>query len=582
MLIRLWVRDIVLIESADIALGAGLSVLTGETGAGKSILLDALGLALGRRGDGSLVRSGAQQGAVAASFSLPPHHDACVLARQGGVEPEEGEPLILRRIQERSGATRAFLNDQPVGVGLLRSVGESLVDILGQNDVRGLLDPRRHRAALDDFGDLQPLIGDVRAAWKPMRALQNALEAQEDGSGRLQARLQAELDELDARLGELESLAPAADEEASLAQERSLMMQAASLGEELAQAAQELGAEEGLEARLGRLLRRLARMSGRLAQPLQPLEAAASALERALPEVAEARAALDSLLEALEADPERLDAVEQRLFSLRSLARKHDVPCDRLPALQQELQTQRESLVSEMRRAETLQAECERARADYEKAADALSQARSEAAQRLDAAVAAELKPLRLAHMAFRTRVSRQEGGSGAEGRDRVCFEVAPESGEEFGALARIASGGELSRFMLAVQAAVFGRKKSGRSKKTSPRSAACLVFDEIDQGVGGAVADAVGARLQKLSLEAQVLVVTHAPQIAARAANHLLVTRATGEGEGKKKRAPAAGIAASVVSLDKAARREEIARMLAGATISEEARAAAARLLDG
>ena len=586
MLTRLWVRDIVLIESADIALGEGLSILTGETGAGKSILLDALGLALGRRGDGALVRAGAGSGSVAASFSLPPHHEARRLAQRSGVSAEAGEPLILRRVQEKAGATRAFVNDQPVGVGLLRDIGESLVDILGQNDVRGLLDPRRHRAALDAFGDLQPAIDKVRTAHAPMRELHAVLQESATGAG-LQARLQAELDELDARLQEFERLAPAAGEEAALAQERSLLMQASSLGEELEQTAATLNApDDGLEERLGSLLRRLARMSARLQAPPTQLEAAAAALERALPEVAEARASLDALLQALEADPERLDTVEQRLFALRSLARRHETDCDQLPAVLEALQTRRSAVVEEMQRAAGLQADYARARAEYDKAADALTEARREAAKRLDAAVAAEIKGLRLGQMTFRTLISRRPDDAGADGRDLVNFEVAPEAETDFGALARIASGGELSRFMLAVQAAIFGRKRSaptsrrGKGKPAADASApgaaapVCLIFDEIDQGVGGAVADAVGARLQRLARSAQVLVVTHAPQIAARAEHHFRVSRSP-SGKGRKP-------IAAVAPLDKASQREEIARMLAGASVSEEARAAATRLLDG
>ena len=578
MLSRLWVRDIVLMESADIALDAGLSVLTGETGAGKSILLDALGLALGRRGDGSLVRAGAERGAAAACFSLPAEHVARALIERRGVALEEGEPVILRRVQEKGGATRAFLNDQPVGVALLREVGEMLVDVLGQNDVRGLLDPKSHRAALDDFGDLGGLIAAAREAFAPMRELEARLEAQ-DGGAEEGGRLAAALAETDGMLEEMASLAPALGEEAELARERTNLMQAAAVREDLAAAADMLqgnaggrengGDDDSLETRVGTLLRRLARISARMESPPKQLEAAAEALERALPEVAEARGGLEALLEAWESDPERLDAVEQRLFALRALARRHEIPCDGLPARQEELRTRRAELVEEMAASEALREECAQAREAYEAAANALSRGRRSAAERLDAAVSAQLRELRLGHMKFRTRIVLQEESRSAEGRDQVRFEVAPEEGTEFGPLARIASGGELSRFMLAVRAAIVGRQ--GGAGEAAP---VCMIFDEIDQGVGGAVADAVGARLQALADSAQVLVVTHAPQIAARAAHHFRVLRK----QGKK----GSGASASVAPLDAEERREEIARMLAGASISEEARAAASRLLHG
>ncbi|MCY4048830.1 MAG: DNA repair protein RecN [Hyphomicrobiales bacterium] len=577
MLIRLCVRDIVLIESAEVELSAGLSVLTGETGAGKSILLDALGLALGQRGDAALVRAGASEGSVTAFFSIPPEHAACALASQSGITQEPGEPLILRRVQEKTGATRAFLNDQPVSVALLREIGENLVDVLGQHEVRGLLDPKRHRNALDAFGALDKHIRRTRNAFVPMRDLRAAIEARGGEGG---SKLEAEITELDAHLEELENFAPVAGEEESLARERSLLMRAAEVGDEISATAQTLNdADEGLEARLGALLRRLARLSARMGEESH-LETAASALERALPEVSEARASMDSLLEALDADPERLEAAESRLFALRGLSRKHEVDCDELPALQERLRERRDGLREALSREGTLQADYAAACKKYEQAANALSKARADAAKRLDNTVTSELKALRLAHIAFRTGVERVEANASPEGRDKVGFEVAPESGEAFGALGRIASGGELSRFMLALQAAIVGRKKS-----VAAQGPVCLIFDEIDQGVGGAVADAVGARLQRLAKTAQVLVVTHAPQIAARATSHFLVSRSKPQSKkpppkSKSKTSRRDIAVAGISRLQAAARREEIARMLAGAVISTEARAAAARLL--
>lgn len=572
MLVRLCVRDIVLIESAEVELSAGLSVLTGETGAGKSILLDALGLALGQRGDAALVRTGASKGSVTAFFSVPPEHVACTLASQSGIELEPSEPLILRRVQEKTGATRAFLNDQPVGVTLLREIGESLVDVLGQHEVRGLLDSKHHRNALDAFGDLDKHIRRTRAAFNPMRDFRAAIESRGGEGG---SKLEAEITELDAHLEELENFAPVEGEEESLTNERSLLMRAAELGDELSVAAQALNdADEGLEARLGALLRRLARLSTRMGEESR-LEAAASALERALPEVSEARASMDSLLEALDADPERLEAAESRLFALRRLSRKHEVACDELPMLQERLRERRDGLREALSREGTLQADYAAACKKYEQAANALSKARTDAAKRLDNAVTSELKALRLAHISFRTGVERIEANTSPEGRDKVGFEVAPESDEMFGALGRIASGGELSRFMLALQAAIVGRKKSAEMQ-----GPVCLIFDEIDQGVGGAVADAVGARLQRLAQTAQVIVVTHAPQIAARATSHFLVSRSKLQSKSKSKISSCDVAVAGISQLQADARQEEIARMLAGAVISTEARAAAARLL--
>ena len=573
MLIRLCVRDIVLIESAEVELSAGLSVLTGETGAGKSILLDALGLALGQRGDAALVRAGASKGSVTAFFSIPREHAVFELAQTSGIDLEPDEPLMLRRVQEKTGATRAFLNDQPVSVALLREIGESLVDVLGQHEVRGLLDPKRHRSALDAFGDLDKHIEKTRKAFVPMRELLVDIEARGGEGG---GKLEAEITELETYLEELEKFAPIVGEEESLARERSLLMRAAELGDELSATAEALNdADEGLESRLGTLLRRLARLSTRMGEEPR-LEAAAAALERALPEISEARASMDSLLEALDADPERLEAAESRLFSLRGLSRKHDVACDELPALQERLHERRDSLCELLSREESLQVNYAAACKKYQQAADALSKARVDAAKRLDNEVASELKALRLAHIAFRTGVQRVETNQSPEGRDKVGFEVAPESGEAFGALGRIASGGELSRFMLALQAAIVGRKKS-----VAAQGPVCLIFDEIDQGVGGAVADAVGARLQQLAKTAQVLVVTHAPQIAARATSHFLVSRSKPQSKPKSKASVRDIAVAGISQLQADARQEEIARMLAGAVVSTEARAAAARLLE-
>ncbi len=551
MLTALSIRDVVLIEALDLEFGAGLGVLTGETGAGKSILLDALGLALGARGDSGLVRQGAAQAVVTASFE-PPASDGEIanLFHQNGLELEPGEPLLVRRIVKSDGGSRAFLNDQPASAGLLRELAPHLVEIHGQHDDRGLLNPRGHRALLDAFGRCDA--GPVAIAHRAWREAEAALAV---------ARTEQELAERDREwlehaVAELRALAPEAGEEEKLAERRAQMQRGEKIAGELRGIAELL---DGPEGGLGRL-RQAARVLERIADDHSALAEALAAIDRAITEAAEAQDRVDVAAEALAFDPAALEADEARLFELRGLARKHRVQPDELPALLDDLAAKLERVESGgagIARLETAVAEAHRA---YAEAARALSEARKAAAARLDAAVAAELKPLKLDAARFRTLVEPQgEGQWSHAGMDRVEFEVSTNPGAPFAPLIKIASGGELSRFILALKVSL-----------AEEGGARTLIFDEIDRGVGGAVASAIGERLARLAGGAQVLVVTHSPQVAARGAQHLLIAKSH---DGTVTRT-------GVTPLDPAERREEIARMLSGAEITDEARAQAERLI--
>lgn len=556
MLTALSIRDIVLIEKLDLALDPGLTALTGETGAGKSILLDALGLATGRRGDAGLVRAGAQQGSATAVFDVPAAHPVHAMLAQAGIDAE-GE-IILRRVQMADGRSRAFINDQPASVALLRAVGEMLVEVHGQHDTHGLLDAGTHRALLDSFaghdGKLAELAA-LHAGWREAAAEADRL-AEEI------ARARADRAHLEAAVAELEALAPEPGEEAGLAEERRFLMNAEKIAADLAEALEALENEGGVEARLaaalGRLERRQDEAGGRL-------DAAIGALERAVVEAGEARVQAARALEGLEFDPQRLEAVEGRLFALRAAARKHGCDVEDLPRVAADLAARLTDIEGGDGTCARARAAADAAAAAYARAAEALSKARAKAARRLDAAVAGELGPLRLEKARFRTcleSVPAAEGGPA--GVDRVRFEVATNPGASFAPLSRIASGGELARFMLALKVALAARG-----------GAPVLIFDEVDAGVGGAVAEAVGQRLARLAGEVQVLVVTHSPQVAARAAHHLRIEKRV---PGRK----GTGLPAThVTALAAEARREEIARMLAGATVTDEARAAADRLIE-
>lgn len=556
MLSALSIRDIVLIDRLELALARGLCALTGETGAGKSILLDALGLAIGARADAGLVGQGAEQGSVTAVFDVPADHPARAILKENGLDAE-GD-LILRRVQAKDGRTRAFINDQPVSVGLLRQVGDELVEIHGQHDERGLLDTSGHRALLDAFGGLENKAAEVRRLWT-MAAEARLAYAELESS---LARARAEQDYLRHVVGELDELAPEAGEETKLAEERTLMMHSEKIAADLSEAQDALSGDSGLEARLNQALRRLSRAAE---QAGGRLDAAIAAIDRTLVEAAEARDEVERAMRALEFDPARLERAETRLFALRAAARKHNVAVDNLADLADRLRGQLSDIeggeVKLAKLAETAQA----ARAQYLKAAEALSAARQKAAAKLDQEVARELKPLKLDKATFKTEVlALKPEDAGPDGLDRVSFLIATNPGAPLGPLIKIASGGELSRFVLALKVALASRG-----------SAPTLIFDEVDAGVGGAVAEAVGLRLAELAKSAQILVVTHSPQVAARAEHHLRISK------GGDARAKSARLATRVDVLDRQDRREEIARMLAGATVTDEARAAADRLIE-
>jgi DNA repair protein RecN (Recombination protein N) len=548
MLTTLAIRDVVLIESLDLEFGPGLGVLTGETGAGKSILLDALGLALGMRADSGLVRAGQAQASVSVGFEVAPDHPALTLLDENGLAREPGEPLIVRRIVKADGGSRAFVNDQAVSAGLQRELGARLVEIHGQHDERGLLNPRGHRALLDAYGRIET--GETEAAWQRRRALEEALAA---------ARAQAETAERDRdwlafSVEELGRLAPEAGEEEKLANLRATMQAGARLGDELGTIAALLQGSEGAAA----LLRQAARRLDRIAADHPLLAEALAALDRAAIEAGEGEDALARAGEALTFDPAALEQAEARLFEIRALARKHRVEADALPALHEELKHRLGAIEASGEHIAALEAELAAARAAYDEAAAALGRRRRAAAVRLDAAVAAELAPLKLDSARFRTALAEAEPGP--SGRDRVEFEISTNPGAPFGPLLRIASGGELSRFILALKVAL-----------AEEGGATTMIFDEIDRGVGGAVASAIGERLHRLAARGQVLVVTHSPQVAARGARHLLIEKSH---DGLVTRT-------GVQLLDESRRREEIARMLSGARITDEARAQAERLLE-
>lgn len=551
MLTALAIRDVVLIEALDLEFGAGLGVLTGETGAGKSILLDALGLALGARGETGLVRNGATQAVVTASFEPPAQGgEVANIFHQNGLELEPGEPLIVRRIVKADGGSRAFLNDQPASAGLLRELAPFLVEIHGQHDDRGMLNPRGHRALLDAFARSD--VGEVAIAHKAWRDAEAALavaRAEQDVAER-------DREWLEHAVTELRALAPEAGEEDTLAERRASMQRGEKIAGELQGIAELLDGSEGGLSRL----RQAARVLERIADDHEALAEALAAIDRAITEAAEAQDKVDSAAEALAFDPAALEADEARLFELRGIARKHRVQPDDLPGLLEELSGRLERVQS----GGAGIAKLEKAVADthhaYAEAAKTLSANRTLAAARLDAAVMAELKPLKLDAARFRTLVEPQEESSWSSfGMDRVEFEVSTNPGAPFAPLIKIASGGELSRFILAMKVAL-----------AEEGGARTLIFDEIDRGVGGAVASAIGERLARLADTAQLLVVTHSPQVAARGAQHLLIAKSH---DGTVTRT-------GVTPLDAGQRREEIARMLSGAEITDEARAQAERLI--
>ncbi len=552
MLAHLSIRDIVLIERLDIDFKPGLSVLTGETGAGKSILLDALSLALGARGDATLVRHGAAQGQVTAVFDVAANHGARALLRQNAID-DEGD-IILRRIQNADGRTRVFVNDQPASVALMRELGHALVEIHGQHDERALVDPPAHRALLDAFGGHTGQVSRVRAAHAYWREADGAL-------ARHRAKVQTaarEADYLRSSLEELNRLDPQPEEETALADERATMMRAEKIAAEIADAQDLLAGDASPVPVLSSLLRRLERKAGEVPGMLDDV---IKALDEALVALDSARAGVEMALRAAEYDPNRLERTEERLFALRAAARKHNVQVDDLAELRDAMAADLADLDAGAERLPQLEKEAAAALAAYDSEAAHLSQLRSAAADALVDAVAAELPALKLDRAEFIVRLEQDPQNRTAEGIDTAEFWVKTNPGTRPGPMMKVASGGELSRFLLALKVALADRG-----------SAPTLVFDEIDTGVGGAVADAIGQRLARLAANVQVLSVTHAPQVAAQAQSHFLIAKSGG----------ADHVTTSVSIMDRALRQEELARMLAGATITDEARAAAERLLSG
>jgi DNA repair protein RecN (Recombination protein N) len=548
MLRQLSVHNIVLVERLDLEFHAGLGVLTGETGAGKSILLDALGLALGARADSALVRAGSDSASVSAELDLPPDHPVHTLLADQEIAAEAGEPLIIRRTLKSDGGSRAFIGSAAVPAGLLRDAGALAIEIHGQHDDRGLLNPKGHRALLDAFARLDT--SAVENAWSAV----TLVEAELARARAEMAAAERDRDYLAFASAEIEALAPEEGEETRLAEERTAMQAGLKAGESLTGLDELLGGSEGALALLRQAARRIER--GAADHPL--LAEALASLDRALVEAGEAEDRIARAADAMAYDPERLDQVEARLFDIRGLARKHRVEADALAALGEQMRAQLAAIEAGGEHLAELDRNLVAARAAYSAAADSLSGQRHQAAALLDSAVAAELAPLKLDSARFRSAITAAEPGP--SGTDRVEFEVSTNPGAPFGALTRIASGGELSRFILALKVAL-----------AEAGSAATMIFDEVDRGVGGAVASAIGERLARLARQSQVLVVTHSPQVAARAAHHYRIEKSHGP----------EGTRTNVRKLDDNERREEIARMLSGASITEEARAQAAKLLE-
>jgi DNA repair protein RecN (Recombination protein N) len=558
MLASLAIRDVVLIERLDLSFGPGLTVLTGETGAGKSILLDSLGLACGARAEGGLVRAGQAQCSVAAGFLPPANHPALAILEEQGIGLEDDGALVLRRVVQADGRSRAFLNDQPVAVGLLRRVAAALVEVQGQHDQVGLADPATHAGLLDAFGGLEGKRNAAASAFSAWRGAERAL------SGAREAIAAAQRDEefLRHAVEELSALAPVEGEEEELSRERQKLQQGERRAEIISTALAEMQPRDRRRGGPGDALRGAARALERLPPPNEETQPILVLLGAAQDAVAEAETLLERMLQEGGPDPRRLEVLEDRLFSLRAAARKHSVAVVELPGLLESLKERLGALDAGTGRVSALEAAAKQARAAYTETGGALSAARREAAKRLESALAKELPPLKLDRARFVVEVApREESGWGPDGMDRVTFLVSTNPGQAPGRLAKIASGGELSRLMLALKVVLA---------RGSP--VPTLVFDEVDAGIGGATAAAVGERLARVAERLQVLVVTHSPQVAARAAQQLRVAKKV-----KGERA-----ATLVEPLDRGERREEIARMLAGERVTDAARAAADSLLTG
>ncbi len=553
MLVQLSIRDIVLIERLDLGFEAGLSVLTGETGAGKSILLDSLSLALGGRGDGGLVRHGEDKGQVTATFEVGMDHPARLLLRENGLD-DDGD-LIFRRVQSADGRTKAYVNDQAVSVQMMRQLGQHLVEIHGQHDDRALVDTNAHRALLDAFAGLSDEVVSVQGLYRTWKDAERGLKVH-------RAKVEAaarEADYLRSSVEELEALSPRDGEEEELAERRAVMQKSERIAGDIAEASEFLNGNASPVPIIASMMRRLERKSheapGLLEDTVQLLDAALDNLSNAQMEV-------EAALRRTEFDPRELERVEERLFALRAAGRKYSVPVSDLPALAERMVTDLADLDAGEEKLAKLEAQLGVVKADFDQAALSLSDKRRNAAAALSEAVMAELPALKLERARFTVEVTSDASSGTADGIDVVEFHVQTNPGTRPGPIMKVASGGELSRFLLALKVALADRG-----------SAPTLVFDEIDTGVGGAVADAIGQRLKRLSKTVQVLSVTHAPQVAARASTHLLIAKGPA-GDGTER------IATRVATMQPEHRTEEIARMLAGASVTDEARAAAARLL--
>ncbi len=549
MLRSLDIRDMLIIDRLELTFRPGLNVLTGETGAGKSILLDSLGFVLGWRGRAELVRMGAEQGEVTAVFDLPSRHAAHAVLDAAGI-PASDE-LILRRINTAEGRKTAWVNDRRCSGDVLRSLSDTLVELHGQHDDRGLLNARGHRALLDAYGQTDALRAEVRATWTARQTAAKALKAAEDA---LEA-IRSEEEYLRHSVDEMRALSPEPGEDAALDARRRLMQASERVRADIAKAAQALGGQ-GAEGAAGDALRWLedaaAQVDGQLDAPI-------AALGRAMVELDEAARGVDECADALAFNPAELEETEERLFAIRALARKHGVGPDDLGGFAEGLEERLAALDAGDARIDGLRGDLKRANKSYDDAAAILSAARAEAAARLDAAVMAELAPLKMERAVFETTMT--ELAPGPEGIDEIAFRVATNPGAPSGPLAKIASGGELSRFLLALKVCLTGAQPG-----------LTMIFDEIDRGVGGATADAVGRRLADLAQGGQVLVVTHSPQVAALAAHHWRVEKRVEDGT----------TLSTVTPLDTGQRVDEIARMLSGDTITPAARAAAEALMVG
>jgi len=565
MLTALSIRDIVLVDALDLDVETGLTVLTGETGAGKSIILDALGLALGGRSDAGLVRSGAKQASATAVFTAPDDPELIDLITDRGFEVRPGEELILRRVVGADGRSRAWINDAPAGIAALREIGARLVEVHGQHETVGLLDWKTHRASLDAYGGLSPQLEGVATAAAALKAAETRLTELRAAAAEAAARSE----EIALNLADLDALDPREDEETELAGERAILGAAEKAMGDLADARTQLGGDK-LSQKLSAALRAVEHARQRALQAgaegdhpvIARLAAAAEAIDRTLVEAVEAIAEVDAAAAAFDFEPGRLDKAEERLFALRAAARKLNTTVPALPGLRIRLREQLRLIEDGAEALTAAERETSAAREAYDIAAVFLTSAREAAAERLTTAVMSELAPLKLERARFRVAFEPvADNRRGPLGVETVRFQIATNVGDDFGPLDAIASGGELARFSLAMKAAL-----AGRADQRQP----VMIFDEVDQGVGGAVAEAVGQRLKRLSDGAQVLVVTHSPQVAARGHVHWKVRKSDADGQTRT----------TVDPLDNKARLEEIARMLSGAVITDEARAAARTLI--